>query len=359
MKLDLDKTNVQLQHTLFQNDGATRTIKRLQLEVGAHNAKIASLEDHLQTQRSEIAAINAANSSFAGPGEDDEDAGSGEKTGDKKDKEFDNLTELWTNRLMEYDANFGKSRRDGAFAGLKARCTPITQNKHLSCGASYEKHQKSAPGVLALCLNPAQFDQTGDVNSTGFRADRLGNVFTGGKDGHVESWNLLSGEQYQRFAAHDDAVTSLSAGVMQVPNPHYNNGVQQNGNGGVSQPQPTYAQHVLVSGCARMHEAKVWVNKARSGAADKWQLKFHLNMKHLREVHVHPLGDLIIITSLEGMIGFADAQTGKWLRKVKADFRESAFQMMAFNAFKIHPNGKAAIAAVGETLQLWDLPKGE
>ena len=89
-----------------------------------------------------------------------------------------------------------------------------------------------------------------------------------------------------------------------------------------------------------MGEVKLWVNKQRGG--DKWTLKFSLRLRNVKDVALHPIGDLLIVSSVDGTVGMVDCYTGKFLRRTYAE-GDKDLMKNELNCFRLHPNGKAAI----------------
>ncbi|CAD7935239.1 unnamed protein product [Amoebophrya sp. A25] len=301
-KRDLDKAKEQLLHALHQHDAATRTIKRILAERDMARATVKTLEVSLQHQRKVLGA--------AAP----------EKAAEVP--EAIGFSDEWRARVAEYDQAFAKKRKEGAYKEQHKQLTPVMVNKEMQQIYHFsDRHQASAPGINCCALDPA------DNN----------NVLTGGVDGHLEVINVqvmannyLQGVQRPaesvRLAAHEGPISCCGF-------------------------HPAKSS-VLLSGCED-GVVKIWNKDALGRHTEAYASPEGLHDGGVRDMNVHPINELLITAGARS-ISYVDMNTGdllRWINEFPGNHGE-------ISQFKLHPNGKAGIAAVGRSIQLWDIAGG-
>lgn len=164
------------------------------------------LEDQLQKQRRELFDISSKNAEVVGTSASSSSSaaapagssGSSAKAGaattfGEFEEEGAVSTELAA-RVEQHEEMFKKARKEGVYKKLHTTLTSFSDNRSMQQVATWQRHQSTAPGVLCCMLNPV---------------DRY-NAITGGVDGNLESFNLLTGETLGKLEGHEHSVTCCS-----------------------------------------------------------------------------------------------------------------------------------------------------
>eukprot|EP00392_Amoebophrya_sp_AT5.2_P001526 g1528.t1 len=316
-KRDLDSAKEQLQHVLTQHDAATRTIKRILGERDLARSTVKSLETSLREQRKTLLTLAGAASSGSTTAAATTASSSAPTTGapGSTPPEEVGFSEDWSGRIANYDAEFSKKRKEGAYKEVHKTLTPFATNRNMQNLCAFaDRHQSSAPGVTCCALDPANSDE----------------ILTGGEDGNLEKFNLQQAQESRKapatlqILAHESPVTCCGF-------------------------HP--AKSTILYSASKDSTLKLFSKDASGNYAQHFSSSPALHGEAgIVDMFVHPINDLMVTAGGKN-ISYFDMNTGQLLRWVK-NLEDSIQQ------FKLHPNGKAGIAAVGRQIQLWDIAQG-
>mmetsp|Transcript_20204 Transcript_20204/g.36620 ORF Transcript_20204/g.36620 Transcript_20204/m.36620 type:complete len:503 (+) Transcript_20204:84-1592(+) len=206
-------------------------------------------------------------------------------------------------RMSENAKTLSKTRKNKNFPQL----APKSDVQRLATAGSFSSHQSTAPGILCVDVHKAD----------------AGKAVTGGVDSQVILFDTAASKMVQKLTGHAKKVTSVAF-------------------------HPT--KEVVLSASAD-NTSRVW----KCSDPTNWTAPYacaHVVKRHTAEVtdlSVHPLGDYVLLGSLDKSWSLHDLNLGRCIRHVKD-------LATGFKCMKIHPDGVILAGGTEEkTVQVWDI----